>query len=146
MAEIGVHARGVPGVSEDHATIPVWNSEDWYFEDFEVGDEIRWIRRTISQGESILFKSLVTDHHPDVSDERFAAEEGAFGKRIAASAVVFSCGCDCLRSLRQSSLETRSMQFAKTCRMRSRSQRWARCESSTRCSRERACLFSIASP
>lgn len=92
MAEIGVHARGLPGLPEDHAAIPVWNSEDWYYEDFEIGDRIRSIRRTISEGESMLFNSLVMDHHPYVSDDRFAAEEGVFGRRLVAGAMVFSYG------------------------------------------------------
>ena len=92
MAEIGVHARAAPGLPDDHAEIPVWNSEDWYFEDFEVGDKIRSIRRTISEGESMLFNSLVMDHHPYVSDERFAAEDGVFGRRLVAGAMVFSYG------------------------------------------------------
>lgn len=103
MAEIGVHARGMPGVPDDHARLPVWNSEDWYFEDFEVGDEIRSMRRTISEGESILFNSLVMDHHPYVSDDRFAAEAGAFGRRLVVGAMVFSyglglCATNCLNS------------------------------------------------
>jgi acyl dehydratase len=92
MAAIGQHARGLPGLPEAHGKIPVWNSEDWYFEDFTVGDVIRSIRRTISEGESMLFNSLVMDHHPYVSDERFAAEEGVFGKRLVAGAMVFSYG------------------------------------------------------
>jgi acyl dehydratase len=92
MAEIGVHARGVPGVPAEHAAIPVWNAENWYFEDFTPGDRIRSIRRTISEGESMLFNSLVMDHHPYVSDERFAAEEGLFGRRLVAGAFVFSLG------------------------------------------------------
>ena len=92
MAEIGVHARGVPGLPDDHAKIPVWNSENWYFEDFEVGDKIRSIRRTISEGESMLFNSLVMDHHPYVSDQEFATQEGVFGKRLVAGAMVFSYG------------------------------------------------------
>src|SRR6056297_1830780 len=92
MAEIGVHARGMPGLPEEHAEIPAWNSENWYFENFEVGDRIRSIRRTISEGEAMLFNSLVMDHHPYVSDERFAAEEGVFGKRLVAGAMVFSYG------------------------------------------------------
>ncbi|MDT1060990.1 MaoC family dehydratase [Paracoccus sp. CPCC 101403] len=92
MAEIGVHARGLPGLPEDHAKIPVWNSEDWYYEDFEIGDRIRSIRRTIAEGESMQFNSLVMDHHPYVSDERFAVEEGAFGRRLVAGAFVFSLG------------------------------------------------------
>jgi len=92
MAQIGLHARGLPGLPEDHAAIPVWNSEDWYFEDFEVGDRIRSIRRTISEGEAMLFNSLVMDHHPYVSDDRFAAEAGVFGRRLIAGAMVFSYG------------------------------------------------------
>lgn len=92
MAEIGVHARALPGLPEEHAAIPVWNAEDWYFEDFTPGDRIRSIRRTISEGESMMFNSLVMDHHPYVSDERFAAEEGAFGRRLVAGAFVFSLG------------------------------------------------------
>lgn len=92
MAEIGVHARGLPGLPADHAEIPVWNSEDWYYEDFEIGDKIRSIRRTISEGESMLFNSLVMDHHPYVSDQEFAAEEGVFGRRLVAGAMVFSYG------------------------------------------------------
>lgn len=92
MAEIGVHARGLPGLPDAHAEIPVWNAEDWYYEDFTPGDRIRSIRRTIAEGESMLFNSLVMDHHPYVSDERFAAEAGVFGRRLVAGAMVFSYG------------------------------------------------------
>jgi acyl dehydratase len=92
MAEIGVHARGLPGLPDAHAEIPVWNAEDWYYEDFTPGDRIRSIRRTIAEGESMLFNSMVMDHHPYVSDERFAAEAGAFGRRLVAGAMVFSYG------------------------------------------------------
>lgn len=103
MAEIGVHARGLPGLPADHAAVPVWNSEDWYYEDFVVGDRIRSIRRTVSEGESMAFNSLVMDHHPYVSDERFAVEEGLFGRRLVAGAFVFSlglglCATNCLNS------------------------------------------------
>jgi len=92
MAEIGVHARALPGLPEDHAQIPVWNAEDWYFEDFQVGDKIRSIRRTISEGETTLFNALVLDLHPYVADQGFAEKEGVFGRRIVAGAQVFSYG------------------------------------------------------
>jgi acyl dehydratase len=92
MAEIGVHARPMACLPADHAAIPVWNAEDWYFEDFQIGDRIRSIRRTISEGESMQFNSLVMDHHPYVSDEIFAREEGVFGRRLVAGAFVFSLG------------------------------------------------------
>jgi acyl dehydratase len=90
MAEIGVHARSLPGLPEEHASIAVWNSENWFYEDFEAGDKIRSIRRTISKGEAMLFNSLVMDHHPYVSDKEFAEQEGVFGKRLVAGATVFS--------------------------------------------------------
>jgi acyl dehydratase len=97
MAEIGKHARGLPGLPQAHAEIPVWNAENWYFEDFTPGDRIRSIRRTISEGEAMLFNSLVMDHHPYVSDQPFAEREGAFGRRLVAGAMVFSYGYDRLR-------------------------------------------------
>jgi acyl dehydratase len=92
MAEIGVHARALPGLPEEHSKIPVWNAENWYFEDFEIGDKIRSIRRTISEGEAMLFNSLVLDLHPYVADQGFAEKEGVFGKRLVAGAQVFSYG------------------------------------------------------
>ena len=92
MAEIGIHPRGLPGLPPAHAAIPVWNAENWYYEDFAIGDKIRSIRRTIAEGESMAFNSLVMDHHPYVSDERFAVEEGVFGRRLVAGAFVFSLG------------------------------------------------------
>ena len=75
-----------------HAEIPVWNAENWFYEDFEIGHKIRSIRRTISEGESMLFNALVLDMHPYVGDQIFASKEGRFGKRLVAGAMVFSYG------------------------------------------------------
>ena len=75
-----------------HAEIPVWNAENWFYEDFEIGHKIRSIRRTISEGESMLFNALVLDMHPYVGDQIFASKEGVFGKRLVAGAMVFSYG------------------------------------------------------
>ena len=75
-----------------HKEIPVWNAETWLFEDFEVGKRARSIRRTISEGESMAFNALVLDMHPYVADDVFAKEEGAFGRRLVAGAMVFSLG------------------------------------------------------
>ncbi len=75
-----------------HLQIPVWNAEDWFYEDFEIGHRIRSIRRTISEGESMQFNALVLDMHPYVADEIFAQKEGAFGRRLVAGALVFSMG------------------------------------------------------
>ncbi len=58
-----------------HADIPVWNSENWFYEDWEVGHQIRSLRRTISEGESMNFNALVTDMHPYVADDIFALAE-----------------------------------------------------------------------
>jgi acyl dehydratase len=75
-----------------HCDIPVWNAENWFYEDFEVGHRIRSIRRTISEGESMQFNALVLDMHPYVADEIFAKTSGIFGRRIVAGAMVFSMG------------------------------------------------------
>ena len=75
-----------------HKEIPIWNAEDWYYEDIQVGKRLRSIRRTISEGESMQFNALVMDLHPYVADEIFAKEEGLFGKRLVAGAMVFSLG------------------------------------------------------
>ncbi len=77
---------------EQHASIPVWNAEDWYYEDIVVGRQIRSIRRTISEGESMQFNALVLDMHPYVADEIFAKEQGMFGRRLVSGAFVFSAG------------------------------------------------------
>src|SRR5271156_489668 len=75
-----------------HDAIRIWNQEDWLYEDFEVGLRARSIRRTISEGESMAFNALVLDMHPYVADEIFAKQEGIFGKRLVAGAMVFSVG------------------------------------------------------
>ena len=75
-----------------HAEIPIWNAETWFFEDWLVGEKIRSLRRTISEGESHQFNLLVTDIHPYVQDQTFAQTEGVFGRRLVAGAFVFSAG------------------------------------------------------
>lgn len=40
----------------------------------------------------MLFNGLVLDMHPYVADDIFAREEGVFGKRLVAGALVFSFG------------------------------------------------------
>lgn len=77
---------------EQHPAIPIWNAEDWFYEDIVIGHQIRSIRRTISEGESMQFNALVLDMHPYVADEIFAREQGIFGKRLVAGAFVFSAG------------------------------------------------------
>jgi len=75
-----------------HKDLPQFNTETRLYEDFEVDWRIRSVRRTISEGESMLFNSLVLDCHPYVADEIFAREEGVFGRRLVAGSMVFSYG------------------------------------------------------
>lgn len=75
-----------------HKEIPVWNAENWFYEDIVPGTRIRSVSRTISEGESMQFNTLVLDMHPYVADDLFAKEEGIFGKRLVAGAFVFSAG------------------------------------------------------
>ena len=79
-------------IPPEHSAIPLWSCEDLYWEDFEIGHQLRTIRRTISEGESMLFNGLVLDMHPYVGDQVFAEEEGLFGRRLVAGAFVFSAG------------------------------------------------------
>ena len=44
-----------------HKDIPIWNAENWFYEDVEIRHRIRSIRRTISGGESMQFNALVLD-------------------------------------------------------------------------------------
>ncbi|MGJ8527245.1 MaoC family dehydratase [Maritalea sp.] len=90
--EIGTHKRPPEDMPEAHGEIPVWNAENWFYEDFTVGDKIRSLRRTISEGEAMQFNMMVMDLHPYVADEHFAKNEGVFGRRLVAGAQVFSYG------------------------------------------------------
>jgi acyl dehydratase len=73
-------------------SIPAWNQDSKLYEDYLVGETDRSIRRTISEGETMLFNSLLLDMHPYVADDIWAREEGLFGKRLVPGALVFSFG------------------------------------------------------
>ncbi len=77
---------------KDHSKVRLYNSENWLYEDFVIGQKDRSIRRTISEGEAMQFNSMVLDMHPYVGDEIFAKEEGDFGRRLVAGAQVFAYG------------------------------------------------------
>ena len=85
-------STGAKTMPADHAEIPVWNAENWFYEDWPVGQKIRSLRRTLGEGDSHLFNALVTDIHPYVQDQIFAETEGLFGRRLVAGAFVFSAG------------------------------------------------------
>ena len=38
---VGVSSTFPKGMPADHARLPVWNAENWFYEDFEVGHKIR---------------------------------------------------------------------------------------------------------
>lgn len=89
---VGIDSTLPKDMPAAHAAIPVWNSENWYYEDWQPGHCIRSLRRTIAEGESHLFNTLVVDIHPYVQDQMFAETEGVFGRRLVAGAFVFSAG------------------------------------------------------
>ncbi len=78
--------------AEEHEQIRLFQTEDWLYEDFEVGRKDRSIRRTISEGEAMIFNAMVHDLHPYVADDVFAKEKGVFGRRLVAGSMVFSLG------------------------------------------------------
>ena len=69
---VGVSSTHPTDMPAAHADLPVWNAENWFYEDFVVGQKIRSLRRTISEGESMAFNALVLDMHPYVADQLFA--------------------------------------------------------------------------
>ena len=89
---VGIETTNPKSLPKEHSEIPVWNSENWFFEDVIIDHKIRSIRRTISEGEAMQFNCMVLDMHPYVGDEIFAKEEGMFNKRLVAGAMVFSYG------------------------------------------------------
>ena len=89
---VGISSTRPQDMPDEHAELPVWNSENWFYEDWQPGHRIRSLRRTIAEGESHLFNTLVADLHPYVQDQMFAETEGVFGRRLVAGAFVFSAG------------------------------------------------------
>ena len=65
---VGVSSTHPTDMPSAHSDIPVWNSENWFDEDWPVGQKIRSLRRTIAEGESHLFNTLVLDIHPYVQE------------------------------------------------------------------------------
>jgi acyl dehydratase len=140
-----------------HKEISIWNAEDWLYEDFEVGKRARSIRRTISEGESMLFNAIVLDMHPYVADDVFAKEEGVFKKRLVAGAMVFSLGLGLMahNNIHTFSYGYDKLRFIKPVfvgdtiyTLRTHLEKWpkyAEMGSLTRCSKFRECLCFIAS-
>ena len=91
-ATVGVSSTRPTDMPADHAALPVWNAENWFYEDWPEGQKIRSLRRTIGEADSHQFNLLVTDIHPYVQDRMFAEREGIFGQRLVAGAFVFSAG------------------------------------------------------
>ena len=89
---VGIASTRPRNMPHEHAELPVWNAENWFYEDWQPGHRIRSLRRTIAEGESHMFNTLVVDIHPYVQDQMFAESEGMFGRRLVAGAFVFSAG------------------------------------------------------
>jgi acyl dehydratase len=77
------------------AAVPVWNQDVKLYEDYEVGETDRSIRRTISEGELMVFSSLLVDLHPYVADEIYG-----MGLMAHNNVHTFSYGYDRLRFIK----------------------------------------------
>jgi acyl dehydratase len=61
-----------------------------YFEDFEVGENIKhYPRRTVTEADNLLFCMLTMNHHPLHIDAQFAAQS-QFGQPLVVGTLVFS--------------------------------------------------------
>ena len=63
--------------------------EGWYFEDYEVGKEIRSSSRTITETDIVNFAGITGDWNPLHTDEEFA-RKSVFGRRIAHGTLTFA--------------------------------------------------------
>ena len=70
--------RGPSTDATKHKDIPLYNTETWFYEDFAIGERVRSIRRTISEGESMAFNALVMDMHPYVADDGAGIARGIY--------------------------------------------------------------------
>ena len=77
---VGIESPIPKDMPKEHSSIPVWNSENWFYEDVIIPHKIRSLRRTISEGEAMQFNMMVLDMHPYVADDHFAKNEGIFKK------------------------------------------------------------------
>lgn len=89
---VGISSTHPQNMPAAHAVLPVWNAENWFYEDWPIGQKIRSLRRTLAEGDCHLFNTLVTDIHPYVQDQLFAETDGVFGRRLVAGAFVFAAG------------------------------------------------------
>jgi acyl dehydratase len=60
-----------------------------YFEDFEIDASAESVGRTITEADVAAFAALSGDYNPIHTDEEYA-RRGAFGRRIAHGALIFS--------------------------------------------------------
>ena len=59
---VGIKSTNPKDMPEDHSEIPVWNSENWFYEDVIINHKIRSLRRTISEGEAMQFNMMVLEN------------------------------------------------------------------------------------
>ena len=55
---IGIESTYPKDMPKDHSEIPVWNAENWFYEDVIIDHKIRSLRRTISEGEAMEFNNV----------------------------------------------------------------------------------------
>ncbi|MDQ0323209.1 hypothetical protein QO002_005415 [Pararhizobium capsulatum DSM 1112] len=46
---VGVSSTLLSDMPANHAALPVWNAENWFHEDWPVGQKIRSLRRTLGE-------------------------------------------------------------------------------------------------
>ena len=99
---VGVSSTHPSDMPADHAALPVWNAENWFYEDFQIGDRIRSLRRTIrraSRCSSTLSCSTCTLTSPTSCSPNMKAfsESGSSPARLC-SPPASGCRTNCVNA------------------------------------------------
>ena len=82
---VGVASTYPNNMPEEHAALPVWNAENWFYEDFEVGDIYQHpLGRTVLPVDNSWFTLLTQNTNPIHFDRHYSAQT-EFGQPLVDS-------------------------------------------------------------
>ena len=87
---VGVSSTHPSTMPAEHARLPVWNAENWFYEDFEIGDIYEHRPgRTVTEADNVLFTTLTMNTQALHLDAAWSATQ-PFGQRLVNSMFTLS--------------------------------------------------------